>query len=112
MGINAYIYKNALGDCTSGGFSSKANKVCIINAEGPHEPDKDCPAVILQSGYNGPTTNSIARAISVDDEKRGGWLMAGGNFIYSSDSRFGDLIKALTGQKHSAPVSVHDRREG
>jgi len=112
MGLMAYIYRNDLGDCTSGGFSSKAEKVCITNASGPFEPSEDCPAVILESGYNGPTTNNTVRAVSVDDHERGGWLMFGGNFIYTSDSRFGELTESLTGQKHSAPVAIHDRREG
>lgn len=112
MGLLAYIYRNShLRDCTNGGFSSRVKTVCIINADGPFEPSDDCPAVILESGYNGPLTNDCVRAVSIDDKESGSWLMCGGNFLYTSDERFASLIKELTGVKYSAPVSIHDRKE-
>ncbi len=111
MGLLAYIYRNDLGDCTNGGFSSKVRQVCIINASGPFEPSDDCPAVILESGYNGPMTRNTVRAVSVDDKESDNWLMHGGNFLHTSDSRFSDLVKDLTGRSSGGPVAIHDRKE-
>ena len=111
MGIVAYIYKSDLGDCTNGGFSSKVREVCIVNASGPFKPSDECPAVVLESGYNGPFTNDCVRAVSIADKEDGEWLMHGGNFLHTSDSRFGDLIEELTGRKNIGPIAIHDRKE-
>lgn len=112
MGLLADIYRNSdLQDCTNGGFSSRVKTVCIINAEGPFQPSDDCPAVILESGYNGPFTNDCVRAVSISDKEDGKWLMHGGNFLHTSDSRFGHLTEELTGQKNIGPVAIHDRKE-
>ena len=112
MGLLADIYRNSdFTDCTNGGFSSRVKSVCITNADGPFEPSDDCPAVILESGYNGPFTNDCVRAVAVQDKESGAWIMCGGNFLYTSDARFASLIKELTGTKYSGPVSIHDRKE-
>lgn len=106
MGLHASIFRNDLGDCTNGGISSKANRVTIVNADGPFSPSEDAPAVMIIDHPAGPQYLPIAVPCegsgTAGDPYRpqvGG--MAGGNFVFTSDSRMDP--------RH--PVSLHDRFE-
>lgn len=115
MGLNVIVYRsNALGDCTNGGISSKYDTLTVVNVEGPFEPSRDRPAVML---VQGPGAQWNANPIIVPAIWTGdGWreapgpFMAGGNFADTSDSRFADAIQALGGTRGMAP-KIHDRQE-
>jgi hypothetical protein len=105
MGLIVDIYKNNGADCTANGISSKSNELCIINIKAPFNPDKDRPAALLVKG-NLPNTVRIIPA-NINEDKT--WTMFGGNFAYSSDSRFNEAVEKLA--KFRGAVQIHDRIE-
>lgn len=126
MGIIANVYRtghsdeNGLmrpSDCTMNGWSSLYDRVCVVNAEGPFEPDLNHPAVIVKRHR----TMLSLHVVSVDDMESNRWTMFGGNYLACSDSRFGELCRKLLneepgGMKHNrffgiGAISIHDRVE-
>jgi hypothetical protein len=117
MGLIAEIYRAEGRDCTLNGWSSQHNTVCVINAEGPFEPSDFRPGVLI---VRHPTLLSL-HAISVQHHAAGKWTMMGGNFLHTSDSRFGELCRRLLEQDNwmkfdryfsYGAVPIHDRIEG
>jgi hypothetical protein len=104
MGLTVNVYKNGY-DCTLNGISSKCNELCLINVDGPFNPDDDKPAALLVPG-NLPNTVKIIPA-NVNQDKT--WVMDGGNFAYSSDARFNNAVEKIAGYRGA--VSIHDRIE-
>lgn len=111
MGIHAYVFRKAGSDydCTLGGWSSRFTEVCVINAEGPFDPDDKHPAVILVPHR---TLRGAIHAISIADQSSGKWTMFGGNYLASSDSRFWQLCEKLGASLFHGAVAIHDRIEG
>jgi len=101
------IYRDDLPDCTAGGASSDRAAICLVPCPDGHV--KECeiyggkkvhildfyPAV-----FNGVQAHFKPRSIPA-----GKWTMFGGNFAYTSDSRFSK-------QYGSSPIAIHDRVEG
>jgi len=97
--VYVYVYRNSLGDCTNNGLTSKVDGVMLhygtdVNID--EIPDNEL--VLIQRTLWGKQANY---AVPVGVYKSGHHQMAGGNFVYTSDSRFPE----------SAPISVHDRVE-
>ena len=113
MGLNVLVYKFPLAECTRGGISSKAMDLCLVNVDGPDSPNDACPAAMLVSGH-GRGQVRIVPAI-MDDMKRywpePRWVMMGGNFAHTSDSRFHDAVSRITGAPSYGAVPIHDRIE-
>jgi hypothetical protein len=110
MGLVINVYRWAGPDCSMRGISAQHDKLCVVNCVGPFEPSEDCPAVELVKLRHG---NVVLQP--VDPEYHGGggkWLMFGGNFGYTSDSRFNAKVRELSGYDFSFPVAIHDRYEG
>lgn len=107
MGINVRVFRDAAGgDCSMGGISSRFASLCIVNVPGPFEPNDTHPAAKLVANHYG-----TAKVVPLDDagnERPGG--MFGGNFVSSSDSRWGAAVRAIIGVRMTA-VPVHDRYE-
>jgi len=101
-GIGAYVYRSGLGDCTNGGISGKADRVIatgdMIERGNVLPSESDDPHFIIVEEY--PTGKPMLRAYPIDLYKSDKWVMFGGNFLYSSDSRFPDI-----------PVKIFDRVE-
>lgn len=101
-----------IGDCSNGGISSRARSVILVG-EGIDEvfdADERTPAVrIIKRSLFGRTGRPeiVLHAEPVDGE--GPW-MAGGAFIASSDSRFGEALRVL-GHSGYCAISLHDRTE-
>ena len=83
-------------DCTNGGLTSKHDRFILLGISGPFEPHDDAPALRLSSKSSG---HVYARPLDEPDSGNVGWMF-GGNFVYTSDSRFPEY-----------PVPVHDRQE-
>ena len=88
-GLSVEIYRNSLGDCTNNGLSSKAKNLVLVGEEidGPVTitNDEDCLVLVhLEDYYGVPYSVAIPKSI-VESGKRS---MFGGNFCYTSDSRF------------------------
>lgn len=113
MGLIVHVYRDSLGDCTNGGISSKANSLCLVNVEGPFSPNAQTPAAMLVRG-NGPGIAKIVPAVwceigEYNPETR--WVMMGGNYAATSDSRFREAVEKITGSRFYGAVPIHDRIE-
>jgi hypothetical protein len=120
MGMLVQIYRQVnrqhadgsahMVDCTAGGWSSKFNTVCVTNIPGPFEASLDVPAVKLIDGP-GPAPNPIL--VSEEDLKLRRWTMFGGNFAFTSDSRFSKAVRDMYGTDIAVgAIKCHDRVEG
>ena len=103
-GLIVEIYKNPMfKGCSNGGISGKVESVTIVGDGIPEifEASDDCPAVkiVRRNIFNG----EYVHAEPIEEPTEVGW-MAGGAFIYSSDSRFRQHINQY-------PISLHDRQE-
>lgn len=106
-GLTAEVFRSSLGDCTNGGISSARRRLYILApcAEQlcvPFEPEdiRECVEVIHRNVGHLMYVN--CRPLYCKNR----WYMAGGNFLYTSDSRF----QEITGVPY--PISIHDRYEG
>ena len=100
-GLLVFVYKDGTGDCTLNGASANVDKMVLIGEGVPEifEPDDTSPAIYLREHCGQP----IAVPKNVLDGEA--WGMDGGNFIYSCDSRFRQIVNEY-------PIRVHDRIEG
>ncbi|USN14496.1 hypothetical protein DOMOVOI_00210 [Brevundimonas phage vB_BpoS-Domovoi] len=122
MGLIVSIYRRAAADhpgdiikldsvdCTNGGVTSKVAQLTLVNVDGPFDPNPSRPAAYLVKG-NVPGAVKIVPATDTG-EMDTRWLMAGGNYAGTTDSRFNEAVERLGGPRFGGPVSVHDRYEG
>lgn len=102
--LMAGVYRDSrLGDCTNDGISAHAQELYILASEkGPFEPDDIRKCVYIE--WRQICGEQYINCKPAYCRKR--WYMAGGNFLYTSDSRFGQITKS------KYPISIHDRYEG
>lgn len=101
-GMTVQVYRNACGwECTNGGPSSRFHTFCLTGPGVPQlfEPSADVPELVLVIDQCCGVERQ--RAIPREMLDADLWTMFGGNFVYSSDSRF----------PSRAPIKVHDRVE-
>ena len=102
-GLLVFVYRNG-EDCTNGGITSKQDQIILVLPEGgPFKVRDGEPYLVLNP------REEMSRALGHDctvaepgfDHRMTEeyWNMFGGNFIYSSDSRF----------PKNHPIPVHDR---
>ncbi len=134
-GFRVRVYRDAsTGDCTLGGVSGKADRLTVIGTVDRrhmrqsylidplpkdmkmHAPSEDAPPVALVVDHacgdlrvtllplNG--SGNLVTGLVTDSD---GWVMFGGNFAHTTDSRWSDLLRSFGAT--SAPVAVHDRIE-
>lgn len=102
--LTASVYRDSgFGDCTNGGISAQAHELYILSGtKGPFEPEDIRQCVYIE-------WREVCGEQYIDCKPayfRKRWYMAGGNFLYSSDSRFKEVTKS------KYPISIHDRYEG
>ena len=119
MGLIATVYRSVMtqladgsafmNDATNYGWSSRFNTVCVVNVPGPFEPRDGVPGVVLVRHR----TMKHVYAVSVNDHEKGLWTMMGGNFLHTSDSRFGETVRKLLDDPTAfvGAVPIHDRKE-
>lgn len=100
-GMPCTVYRPAdFPDCTNGGVTSRASRVLLVGPGVPEvaEPG-NLPVLLLdmREGWDHPCLTPLARPSDAGNR----WTMFGGNFIYTSDSRF----------PSGRPIPVHDRIE-
>ena len=100
LSVNVFVDSNG-GDFTLGGVSSDHNNLILLgeSVAGVFSPDENTPAVALN--VRNIYVNEYLSALPCDFEGKvldGQWAF-GGNFIYTSDSRF----------PSKQPIPVHDR---
>jgi len=86
-------------DCTNGGVSSRTRRVILIGEfdEIPEDPILPVLRVKRRGKY------VYCEPIDEVLKDHVGWMM-GGNFVFTSDSRFRELVNGY-------PIAVHDRSE-
>lgn len=103
------VYRNGLGDCTNNGLTSRVSSSWLFVDCSREEALQLC-----EKEYINPYEQMIlvrrtlwGRNADYAEPlmKKAGHQMFGGNFIYTSDSRFSEW----TGSR--APIAVHDRFE-
>ena len=113
-GIGVDIYRFPLGDCTRNGISSRFRELILpcedgyIDIDTDNLPENFCYVRLRVIGDK--EIYDIRPAEIKDGElvDRGGkWYMMGGNFAYSSDSRFSKMVGGMYGA-----IAIHDRVEG
>lgn len=100
--LTAHVYKNPMGDCTNYGISARQDHLYILNDKnGPFEPSDIRQCVCIEK-------RTIIGKEYVDCKPayrpKAGYMF-GGNFLYTSDSRFAEI----TGIDY--PIAIHDRCE-
>jgi hypothetical protein len=111
------IYKSGDGDATNHGVTEHALRaVLFLEKPTPEEVEKATEQTQQQIRLQGTAVLVVERVnilgtvyvrcrpYTFPDEARPYFLM-GGNFVYSSDSRFRELVNPY-------PIGVHDRTEG
>jgi hypothetical protein len=105
MGLRVEVYNWNLGDCSNNGVSNRFKSLTLTNVKGPSDPSDIAPAAQLLVRSTGNLM------IKPDEIPEGKWHMFGGAFAYSSDSRFIDAVRKLSGYDHAFPVGIFDRVE-
>lgn len=102
--LMAGVYRDSrLGDCTNNGISAHASDLYILaEQKGPFEPEDIRQCVYIE--WRNCCGEQYIDCKPAYFPKR--WYMAGGNFLYTSDSRFREITKS------KYPISIHDRYEG
>lgn len=122
MGLTADIYKSQGRSFSNGGLSERVDRVTLVNVDGPFEPTDDAPAAMLVAGNLAGCAKVVAAEwLDVEGHsKGGGWIekrgagagpMMGGCYVETSDERFREAVRALTGEARGGPVALHDRYE-
>ena len=98
------VYRDLeIGDCTNGGVTSNPDNYFVVPCEDGHVTEE----IVEKRGYIVLEPMEPAyKGCPIRVKPRGveGWYMNGGNFVYTSDSRFRETYGP-------APISVHDRKE-
>lgn len=108
-GLTVSVYKDVDSnyDCTAGGVTSKQTRFVLVDdsIQAPFEVKEDEVYMVLVrrvfGSGNGSYVHAEPRRNGKPLIKEGYYGMMGGNFIYTSDSRF----------PNSYPIPVHDRFE-
>lgn len=105
--MKRYIYVrvfgdlNAKGDCSNGGITTRKNRKLVVEHERGNVTEDDLKAdkthVVLE-------LKNIMGSYFFKELGEGRHTMFGGNFVWSSDSRFRD-------DYGDNPIRVHDRVE-
>lgn len=119
MGLIVEVLRHTRGgvieNYTNDGVSGYADRLCLVNVDGPFEPGVDAPAAILESHMPGilrivPAGLGCNGYVPVRHSVRIGPMM-GGNYAATSDSRFGDACFRIIGHRFYGAVAIHDRWE-
>lgn len=101
------VYGGQISDCTNGGVTSKNERVLLL-PEGveatPEQLAGRLPILKVVRRILGGTPYLHAEPVNRPGQGSIGSWMAGGNFVYTSDSRYSEWVCQY-------PISVHDRTE-
>lgn len=94
------VYRTKGRDCTLGGVTCNDLNYLVVPCADGHITEEDVVSrgyIVLVPGEKGGCANFVPEGVE-------GWSMFGGNFVYTSDSRFSRVYG-------NQPVAVHDRFE-
>lgn len=114
MGLVVSVFHNPLGDCTNNGISSQDTELLLVNVDGPtNNQHMGYKKAMLVPG-NGRGLVKIVPAVWCEIgefNKDPRWCMMGGNYAATSDSRFHEAVRKITGAESYGAVPIHDRIE-
>jgi len=96
--IATFVLRNNLGDATNSGLTSREDRITLHYGEINKDEVNDNDLVLIERVLWGEQCNYAVPGSIYKSDKHS---MFGGNFIYTSDSRF----------PSDAPIKVHDRVE-
>jgi hypothetical protein len=96
-------YGGVVSDCTNGGVTAKSERVILVPIGADVPTDSKLPVLKVVCRYFGGLSYLHAEPVTPVGKNLIGY-MAGGNFVYSCDSRFRTWVSQY-------PISVHDRVE-
>ena len=107
MGLMVNVFRHSDMDCTNHGVTSTHDNFVLVGSAPVFEVRDDRPGLYLMK-YRGRVIACPEDLVLSDRRARGelevtglhGWMF-GGNFVYTSDSRF----------PSDAPIHVYDRKE-
>ena len=110
--ILVFPLRSSIGDCTCGGVTSINRSLQLFSADTTNEEVEEyfkvCPEMkftAIRVMKNENPIYSVRAEVVFKKPSSEGTYLAGGNFVYTSDSRY----KEVTGIDY--PISVHDRFE-
>lgn len=105
--ISVYVFRSSLGDCTNGGASGKFDTLYVEHPRGCFEVETSDERLFRVE------PNAFGHPVLIPENKPRKAIgpMAGGNYAASSDSRFEEAIRAVTGRGFYGAVAIHDRFE-
>ena len=98
--LPVYAYVSPLGDSTNGGVTAQKGVRLVVPCPTGHVSEEDVNTL----GYTKLEVGKAGGRMHFKPAGAKGWTMFGGNFVYTSDSRFGDTYGGH-------PIHVHDRIE-
>ena len=99
--ISVNVYRSGGSDCSLNGVTATDDNYLVVPVVNGNITEED----IVKRGYVKLIPGEKGGCINfVPESVNGNWSMAGGNFVYTCDSRFSRAYG-------HAPVSVHDRVE-
>ena len=105
-GFMVGVLRRAGSDCSNGGVSATSEYLVVLHENAPElaPPTDETPAMELveREGWSHPYLRPFLRPVK---KRPGGFYSFGGNFAYSSDSRF-EKLNPL-----GLPIPIHDRWE-
>ena len=102
MRHRVFVLRSTLGDCTNGGVTSNCNSFILTDEENPPSDVNGTPVLKIVRRMFGQEEYVHAEPVFQPTGLVG--PMAGGNFVYTSDSRYRIGVA-------SYPIAVHDRFE-
>ena len=106
MGLIVYVFKTTT-DCSNDGLSSKFDRLCLVNVEGPSQPSANCPAIMLKKMVNGSHGTHV---YAVPVEKSKSWWQHGGSFTKPAVAGIDEALRLMGGIR-SVAIQLHDRQE-
>lgn len=103
-GLRVWIFRSNLGDCTNGGVTATAEQAILFGIPGGNVEREDVKPGDVVLRVRVRTMFDGHEYVYAEPVRSDGLIgAAGGNFVYSSDSRFHRVC--------DYPISVHDRFE-
>jgi len=109
-GLHLMIFRSSMPDCSFDGISSRCKEVTLVG-EGIapiFDATEECPAIKLVRRIIGGLPYVHAELVETPKGMENRWLMFGGTYVATSDSRFSEAVRKLGWQ---GPVPLHDRYE-
>lgn len=104
MGLTVEILRGSYN--SSRNVFRNASHITLVNVDGPFEPTPQRPAARIEKGPLG-TLRIVPEDYSEFDDLGAGFLIFGGTYAATSDSRFHNAITSLGGKSHVA-IAIHD----